>query len=188
MIKLYGSKMTSAFRNHILLSEIGLDFEKAPLDMSKAEHKSADFLKLNPNGKVPCLIDGDFVLWESMAINSYLCAKYKPELLGESMEERALIEQWSYWAIVHVQPFLFRLLMSKDETVLKECRKTLPPMHQLLNDHLADKTYALGEKFTLADINLGSVIMVNNLVKNDISAYTNITKWLKLLLERPCFK
>ena len=72
MLKIYGSKMTSAFRCHILAKEIGLEYEEISVDL---EHPGEDYLKLNPNGKVPCLVDGDFVLWESMAITAYLAAK-----------------------------------------------------------------------------------------------------------------
>ncbi|MCP4752171.1 MAG: glutathione S-transferase family protein [Proteobacteria bacterium] len=187
MIKLYGSKMTSAYRCHILLSEIGLDFEEIVMDLSQGEQKSRDFLKLNPNGKVPCLIDGDFALWESVAINSYLARKYKPELLGKTIEDNALIDQWSLWAVLNVQPHLFEVLILQDEELKAEARKALPPLHRILDDHLADRDYMLGDQFTLADINMGSVIAVNSLIGNDISEFARVGKWLGTIFQRPSF-
>ena len=188
MIKLYGSKMTSAFRCHILLEEMGIEFEEVPVDFSKAEHKSADFLKLNPNGKVPCLIDGKLVLWESMAINRYLAGKYKPELLGNTLEQSAKIDQWSYWVILYVQNHLFTLLMNKDEDVIRQAKEALIPYHQILDDHLARNDYMIGLDFTLADINMGSVILINLLVKNNLSPFPNIGNWLKKMVARPAFQ
>ncbi|MBU2648402.1 glutathione S-transferase family protein [bacterium] len=188
MIKLYGSKMTSAFRCHLLLKEMGVPFEEVPIDLSKGEHKSEAFLKLNPNGKVPCMVEGDFILWESMAINRYLTHKYQPALLGNSPEQAALIDQWSYWAILSVQPHLFNLFLSKEAAIIEQSKAALSPMHQILDNHLAGKTYMLGDNFTLADINVGSVILVNMLVKNDISAFSNIGQWVQTLFARPSFQ
>ncbi len=196
MIKLYGLKMTSAYRCHLLASEIGLEYEEVGLDLSKSEQKSADYLKLNPNGKVPCLVDGDFVIWESMAINSYLAKKYKPELLGGSIEAKALIDQWSYWAVLELQPLIFTILRQmsmlsdeeRDVGIIEEAKKELPAIHKVLDDHLADQAYILGAEFTLADINVGSVVIVNFMIKNDISEFANMGKWLQSLMQRPSFQ
>lgn len=188
MIKIYGSKMTSAFRCHVLLKEIGVEWEEVPVDMSKGEHKSAEYLKLNPNGKVPCMVDGDFVLWESMAINKYLAKKYKPELLCDTIENMALIDQWSYWSIVHVQRYLFEMLMDSRPETREKGLTAIAPMHQVLDDHLAGKQFILGDTFTLADINVGTVIVVNRLIKNDISGFPNMVAWLDRLFARPCFQ
>jgi len=180
--------MTSAFRCHVLLKELGVEWEEVPLDMGKGEHKSPEFLKLNPNGKVPCLVDGDFVLWESMAINKYLAKKYQPDLLGGSIENMALIDQWNYWSIVHVQRYLFEMFMDPSDETRKRCTTAIEPMHKVLDAHLAEKDYLLGDTFSVADINLGTVIVVNRFVKNDISGFTNMSTWLDRLQSRPCFQ
>lgn len=180
--------MTSAYRCHVMLKELGVEWEEVPVDMGKAEHKSPDFLKLNPNGKVPCLVDGDFVIWESMAINKYLAKKYKPELLGGTIENMALNDQWSYWASIHVQRYLFEMFMDQSEETRKRGLATILPFHKVLDDHLEGRDYILGDKFTLVDINVGSVIAVNQLIKNDLSAFQNITGWLGRIMARPCFQ
>ena len=188
MIKRYGSKMSSVFRCHILAKELGLDFEEVPVNMGQGEHKSAEFLKLNPNGKIPCLVDGDFVIWESMAINSYLTAKFQPELLGTTIEKRALLDQWSYWAILYPQPHLFSLVMNQDADAQATAKEALLPYHRILDGALRDNDYLLGDQFTLADINVGSVMMINNLVGSDMAEYPALSAWLNRLMARPCFQ
>ncbi len=90
MITLYGPARSSAGRCFWLLEELGLSYENKPVDMMKKEHKSDWFLKVNPNGKVPALVDGNTTLFESMAINYYLAEKYKPEFLGKTVEEKGI--------------------------------------------------------------------------------------------------
>ena len=90
MIMLYGSVRSSAARCYWCLEEIGVAYKGVPVDMKANEHKSENFLKINPNGKVPALVDDQIQLFESMAINFYLAEKYKPSLLGSSIAEKAL--------------------------------------------------------------------------------------------------
>ena len=192
MIKVYGSKMTSAFRCHVLAKEIGIEFEEVSVDLG---NPGENYLKLNPNGKVPCLVDGDFVLWESMAITAYLAEKYKPELLGNSVEERALIDQWSYWAILELQPDMFKVIVQiftpedkRDMDIIKTGTANMQPKHKILDDYLKGREYMVGDKFTLADINVGSVAIVNRLIGNDLSEFSDLEKWLNMLGKRPSFR
>jgi glutathione S-transferase len=90
VIRLYGTSNTRAFRPLWMLEELGLPFEHVKLDFAKGETRSADFLRLNPNGHVPVLVDGDLVLFESMAINLYLAERYGGGTLRpDSPEDRA---------------------------------------------------------------------------------------------------
>jgi glutathione S-transferase len=192
MIKIYGSKMTSAFRCHILAKEIELEYEEISMDLG---NPGSDYLKLNPNGKVPCLEDGDFVLWESMAITRYLAEKYKPELMASSVEDRALIDQWSYWAILELQPDMFKVVMQifapedkRDMDIIKEGTADMHPKHRILNDYLNGREYMVGDTFTLADINVGSVAVINRLIGNDLSEFQHLEKWMNMLGQRPSFR
>ena len=196
MIKLFGAKRGNPFRCHVLAKEIGLDYEEVSVDLSKGEQNSPEYRMINPNSKVPSLVDGEFILWESMAINNYLCAKYKPDLLGDSLEEKALIDQWSYWAILEIQPHFFSIAFQKfrvpddqkDEKVLQKAMSELSRVLTILNDHLKNREYVLDNKFSLADINVASTVSASQFAQYDISKYTNITRWLENLYERPSFK
>jgi len=196
MVKLYGPKRGSAARCHVLAKEIGLEYEGIPIDLRKGEQNSPEYLKLNPNGKVPSLVDGDFVLWESAAINNYLASKYKPELLGDSLEDKALIDQWSCWGMLEVEPHIRKIGFQKfrvsedqrDENVIQEAENALPRVLQILEEHLSDREYILNGKFTLADINLGTVVLGARFAEYDFSGYGNINRWIQVLLKRPSFK
>ena len=80
MVEIYGSPRSSASRCFIVLEELGIPYKAMPIDMSNREHRSDAYLLLNPNGKIPCVNDDGFVIWESLAINHYLVEKYKPAL------------------------------------------------------------------------------------------------------------
>ena len=184
--------MTSAFRCHILAKEIGMEYEEVSVDLG---NPGEEYLKLNPNAKVPCLVDGEFVLWESMAITTYLAGKYKPDLLGSSAEERALIDQWSYWAILELQPDMFKVAIQiftpedkRDMDVIKKGTANMQPKHRILDDYLSGREYMVGDTFTLADINVGSVAVINRLIGNDLSEFPNLEKWMNMLGQRPSFR
>ena len=197
MIQIYGSPRTSAGRCYLMLEEIGQTYETLPLDMfEKKEHKSADYLKLNPNGKVPCLKDGDFVIWESLAINSYLAEKYKPELLGANAQEKGLVQQWGVWGLGELQPPMVDIIIQmmftpepkRDMNVVKRAQDKLPGLLAILEKALDHKTYLVGDKFTLADLNVGSMVNITKTIKMPLDSYPNISAWMKRMSERPAFK
>lgn len=195
MIKIYGSPKSSAGRVYWMLEELGLSYERVPLNMSLREQKSSEFLKLNPNGKVPCLIDGDFVIWESMAITQYLVSKYQPQspLLGSTAEEIGLIAQWSYWSILELQKHAVEWLIQvmftpherRDPSVIEKAQSALPPLVSILERALANKRFLLGERFTIADLHVASVINVILGLGFDTSTYPQVHQWIKACQDRP---
>lgn len=196
MIKIYGSPRTSAGRCFSMLEEIGVPYDVGSVDMAKREHKSPEFLKLNPNGKVPCLVDGDFVIWESIAINSYLAEKYKPELLGAGVEEKSLVNQWSIWGMTELQPPLVDLLIQtvfmpegkRDLALIEKRRAQLPARMEVLDQALQGKEYLLGGHYTLADLNLVSVVRMAAMTQVDLTPFKNIMTWLERINARPSFQ
>ncbi len=196
MIKIYGPKLGSAFRCHVLMIEMGIAYEEVKVDFEKGDQFKPEYLKLNPNGKIPCIVDGDFVLWESMAINNYLATKYNTDLLGDSPEEKALVDQWSYWSLVEMQPHLYTIGFQRfwveedqrDEKAIDKAMEPLPKLFEILDDQLEGKEYLLGDKFSLADINVGSVVLVADFAQYDYSAYKDVTRWIAKLNERPSFE
>jgi len=193
MIKIYGHPQTSAGRCYWLMEELGLKYQQVPLDMKAGEHKSPEYLKLNPNGKIPCLIDDDLVLWESMAINHYLTEKHKPELFGSGLKEKARTMQWNYWAIVEYQKPLIDMLIQmifvpepkRDHEVIKKSRERAIVLNELLDQELSGKNYLIQHDFTLADLNVASVAKINKMTQIDISQLKNLDSWLNKVCERP---
>ena len=196
MIKIYGQKLGSAFRCHVLMIEMGKAFEEIKVDFEKGEQFQPEYLELNPNGKIPCIVDGDFVLWESMAINNYLANKHNSDLLGDTPEEKALVDQWSYWSLLELQTHLYTIAFQKfwvpeeerDEKAIDKAMEALPGVFKILDDQLEGKEYLLGDKFNLADINVGSVVLVADFAQYDYSSYKNVVQWISKLNERPSFE
>jgi glutathione S-transferase len=195
MITLYGSPKSSAGRCFWCLEEIGIPYTVKPVDFSTKEHKSEWFMKINPNGKVPALTDDALTLFESMAINFYLSEKYKPELLGKTIEEKAQVHQWSFWSIAELQAPIIQIFIQKvfvpaerrSQQVIDENEKMLPGLLTTLNHALENKKYLAGNEFTLADLNTASVASITHAIGYDLSAYPNIKSWLGHITERPAF-
>ncbi len=193
MIKIYGGKNSSAMRCIWLLEEVGAEYESQPLDFQKQEHKTPEYLKLNPNGKIPTMVDGDVVLWESLAINAYIAEKFKPELLGSTPVERGLVNQWSLWALMHMYGAFYPLVMKKwrsspetEET--KMAFDDLPKWLGILNAYLAGKDYMVGSIFTLADLNVCSVVNSAAFIEYDLSAFPEVMRWQRMITEREALK
>jgi glutathione S-transferase len=193
MMKIYGSKNSSAGRCWWAAAEAGVELEQVPLDFQKNENKAEAYLKINPNGKVPTLIDGDVVIWESMAINNYILEKAKPDLFG-SMDaaSHAHLLQWSYWSIAHLNKAMEPLYMQKwtgplSEEALAKAQEDVAKWMKILDAHLAGKNFVVGETFTIADINVGSVVDSGEGVL-DLALFANVSRWFAALQERPAYK
>jgi glutathione S-transferase len=194
-VKIYGPAASRAARALWMVRELGVPFEHIPIEMK--DLKGADYLKINPNGKVPTLIDGDFKLFESMAINLYLAAKYnKDGFLPADLEQQALCHQWSFWGMTEVEKPLLTVLIDmfmtapdkrKPEAVA-EALKSLPRPFAVLNGALQGHEYLLGEKFTVADLNLASICSWARPIKYDFSPFPNVSAWLERCLSRPAYK
>ncbi len=196
MITIYGPARSSAGRCVWALEEAGVPYELKNIDMRTKEHKSEAFLKINPNGKVPAMTDGNFKLFESMAINNYIAEKYKPELMGTTAEERALTHQWSFWTTSELQDPIIQVFIQKvfmpdekrSQAVIDENMEKLPELFKVLDNALEGKTYLNGKAFSLADLNTQSVVSIAPMVGFDISSYKNIDLWNKAISDRPAFQ
>jgi glutathione S-transferase len=196
MITIYGSAKSSAGRCYWCLEEVGVPYKAQSVNFKEKEHKSDAYLKLNPNGKVPCMQDGDLVLWESMAINLYLCEKYKPSLLGSSVEAKAQVYQWSIWAIAELQPPLIEAFIQlvfvpeaqRNLEIVEKAKAKLPNLLTILENKLAASKYLTGTEFTLADLNVASVVQITSAIGFELDKYSNIQSWRSVISERAAFQ
>jgi glutathione S-transferase len=108
MIQLYYSPGSANLVPHILLEEIGAPFELVLVDRANAAHKTPEYLKLNPNGQIPVLVDGDFVLYETAAIALYLADRFPERHLAPALgtRERAHYYQWMAWCTNTLQAMM----------------------------------------------------------------------------------
>ena len=190
MLTIYGTKRSSGYRCHWLLAELGVEYETKSVDIGGGENKGEAFLKMNPNGKIPVLVDGDFVLFESFAINSYLAEKHRPELLGATLEQRALVNQWNCWALANLaDPYMTLIIQhyrkTPDNDDSAAAHTAIARFLPILNQVLEGKDYLVANTFTIADINVSTMVDDQEMAGIDLSQYPNIDRWIQLLNERP---
>ena len=170
-MKLYGTAQSRAFRSLWLLEELGIEYEHENTG-SRTDAKTSNYLEnINPNGKIPALVDGDLVLWESLAINLYLARKYDGGLLPKSLDDQARALQWSFWVMTEIEPTLVEVLMNRrgfseaerDSAKADAAETALAPRLAVLDDALGDRRYLLGDSFSVADLNVASVLVLDAL-------------------------
>lgn len=196
MLTIYGSPKSSAGRCFWTLEEVGLEYSTKSIDFQAKEHKSPEYLKINPNGKVPALTDGDFTIWESMAINMYLCDQYKPELLGANAKERGMAYQWSHWALMDLQSPIIEVFIQlvfvpeprRDQTKIDQALAKLPALLTTLDNALESNKYLAGDNFTIADLNTASVVHICEAINYDLTEYKRVNSWLGAINDRAAFK
>jgi glutathione S-transferase len=196
MVTIYGSPKTSSGRCFWALEESGVKYETKSINMREKEHKSQEFLKINPNGKIPVLTDGDYTVWESMGINMYIAEKYKPELMGLTPEVRGQVYQWSIWSSVDLQPPLIDIFIQqvfvpeerRDLDKIEKAKAKLPELFNTIEIALKDNQYLAGDTFTMADLNTASVLHVCEAINYDFSEYKNINLWLNSIHDRKAFQ
>lgn len=195
MIKLYGVRQSRAMRSLWALEELGVPYENVPTNFA-TDAKKPEFLAINPNGRVPALVDGDVTLFESMAINLYLAKRYDTKgLYPKSLADEARAVQWSFWGMTEIEPALLQVLMNRvflpapqrDEAAAKTAEEKLAQPLRVLDGALAGKKYLLGDTFTIADLNVASVLSWALFAKVDLTKTPNAERWLKECCARPSF-
>lgn len=164
----WGSGSPFAWRVMLTLEVKRLDYEPKLLEFSKGDHKTSAYLKLNPRGKVPTLRDGEFVLYESLAIMAYLDRKYpEPPLFGQTPEETGLIwrvisECESYLASAGdrvVRPVFFGKGLEKVDEI-QQAAQTIRQELKTLDERLASSPWLVGAQITAADISVYPLIQL----------------------------
>jgi glutathione S-transferase len=189
-LRIYGVARTRAFRALWIAKELDLDYEHVPLEIGPAGARNADYLAINPNGRLPAIDDGGFILWESLAITLYLAKKHG-RLYPTTLEGEAKAWQWTLWSVQEVDRGVniwslhaVRLPPAdRDPQRLAEALKVLAGPFKVLEGALADRSYLLGEDFTVADLNVAAVI--SRAVDMHLSGTPRVGDWLKRCLDRP---
>lgn len=192
MIKLYGVPGSRAMRSLWMLEELGVPYENVAVDFVTGT-KQPDFRKLNPNGHIPVLEDGELVLFESLAINLYLARKYDRELWPKTPEDEGRAFQWSVWAMTELEePVLTALLHrrffppeQRDATKAEDAAERFKKPLGVLDGALAGRDHLLGPAFTVADLNVASVLSWAPLARLDLGPAPAASAWLARCSSRP---
>jgi glutathione S-transferase len=195
MIKLYGIPMSRASRCLWMLEELAVPYENVPTSFV-GDVQKPDYLKLNPNGRVPTLDDDGTIVWESMAINLHLGEKYDKGYRPRSTEERAHIVQWSFWGMTEIEPALIDAFVNRvmapeaqrNPAVADAGEQKLQRPLAVLDRQLSNRPFLLGDRFTLADLNVASVLAIAPMARIDLAKYPHVKRWLAACTDRPAAK
>src|SRR4029078_10409184 len=166
-LKIYGIARTRAFRALWMAKELGLDYEHDPVESGDAGARTPEFLAINPNGRLPVIVDDGFVLFESLAITLYLAKKDSSGVLYPgSLEGEAKAWQWSLWAVTEVDRGVniwslhaVRLPEAERDAQKREAAlKVLAAPFKVLDAAVGKQAFLLGDTFTVADLNVAAVI------------------------------
>ena len=198
MISFYANKASgNSSRVEYVLKLLKIPYTYKSIDFK--DLKTLSYVKINPAGKVPAIQDGEFTLFESSAINKYLCNKYNGEFLYPyDPEKRALIDSWLDFCaldisipvgvVVFNRVFAPNLGMSSNEALIQwglhELTKDLP----LLEEQLKKHAYLVGERMSLADIHLLATLQYADAANIDVTAYPHLVNWKNNLRETSFYK
>jgi glutathione S-transferase len=207
MITIHGVLRSRASRNVWLLFEAGQAFRRTGViqayrlanpDAPDAplHTRHPDFLRINPNGHVPTMVDGELVLHESLAINLYLAKKYGGDLGPRDLAEDGLMAMWALWAAAEAEPHTINILYhrvgkppeEREESVAQAAIAALRGPFAALDAALAGKDWLVGNRFTVADINVAEVIRYAMPAAELFAAAPNVQRWLAACHARPAFK
>ncbi|HYP78536.1 MAG TPA: glutathione S-transferase family protein [Polyangiaceae bacterium] len=196
LMKLYYNPLSPNVRRvRLTAAVLGLELEEKLLDFSKGEHKTPEYLALNPNGAVPTLVDGDFVLSESRSIMQYLASK-KPEagLLPRDEAARADVTRWQFWDAAHFSPHLGTIAFERmikgmiglgdpDSAKVNDALTNFRRFAAVLNQRLEGRQYVVGNSLTLADLTLASSLMYAKQTEVVVAEFPNVERWFARMID-----
>jgi glutathione S-transferase len=195
MLQLFGNPRSRAMRCLWMLEEMGAPYKLIEKSTRPEDLQTGEYLRLNPNARIPTLVDGDVVLWESMAINLYLAQKYKGPMHCTNSKVLGLATQWSFWVILEMEDLLLELLQHRallpefvrDPSYAERDELLLKRPLGVLNGSLTSHELLVGENFTVADLNVASVLAWGKMSRLDLSTHPGVTRWLDRCLSRPAY-
>jgi glutathione S-transferase len=197
-MKLYFVPRTRSTRPRWMLEELGIPHEIARLDPRKGETRTPEYLKLNPLGHVPTLVDGGFVLFESAAICMHLADQHPEKGLAPKpgTPERAHYYQWIFFGMTELEPALLQVMMhtrflpedQRDPKQAQDGKERYAKAAQVIEDHLLTHTNLCGADFTAADVVMTSIFAWANFMDLIDERVPNVAAYMQRNLDRPAAK
>lgn len=195
MIDLYSAATPNGHKISIMLEETGLPYTLQSLNMGAGDLQSPDFLRINPNGRIPAIVDrenGDFAVFESGAILIYL-AELSGKLLPQDRAGRSVAIQWLMFQMGGVGPmmgqaFVFQQYFpEKIPAVIQRYANETMRLFGILDDRLATSEYLAGD-YSIADISTWPWVRLYDLLEFDISGLPNLNRWVAAIADRPAVR
>jgi glutathione S-transferase len=199
MLKIWGRKNSSNVRKALWIAEeLGLEYEAINAGGAFGINDQPEYLAKNPNGVVPTIEDGDFVLWESNAIVRYLAAQYAPDsaLYPSDPKARAQADKWMDWTTSTLAP-VFRTVFwgvvrtpaeQQDWEKINAAKATIEGMLRIVDKALATQPYLSGDEFGMGDIPLGSFIYAWFEMPIERQQMPHLKAWYERLQQRAAYR
>jgi len=193
MIELFTAATPNGFKVSIALEELSLSYTVRPISLGKLEQKEEWFLKINPNGRVPAIIDhgnGDFAVFESGAILIYLAEK-TGKLLPTETRARSRVLQWLMFQMGGIGPMMgqanvfFRYAPEKIPYAIERYQRESRRLFEVLEGQLANHPYIANDEYSIADIALHSWVAGHEWSGVSIDGLPGLKRWLDLVGARP---
>jgi GST-like protein len=192
MIDLYTSPTPNGWKASIMLEEIGLPYTVKPIHLEQLEQKQEWYLELNPNGRIPTIVDhdeGGFAVFESGAILTYLAEK-TGQLMPRDAKGRSVVIQWLMFQMGGIGPMqgqanvFYRYAPEKIPYAIERYQKETRRLYKVLDHRLADHEYIAGD-YSIADIATWPWVTLHGWAGVDIDDLPNLERWIQRVGERP---
>ena len=192
MIDLYTAPTPNGWKVSVTLEELGLPYTVHAVDLARGEQKTPDYLRLNPNGRIPTIVDhgnGDFVVFESGAILIYL-AELTGRLMPADLKGRSLVMQWLMFQMGGIGPMMgqanvfYRYLPEKIAPAIERYQNESRRLFEVLDRRLAESEWLAGE-YSIADIANWCWVRTYRWSGVSVDGLANLRRWLDAMKERP---
>ncbi|MBN8944488.1 MAG: glutathione S-transferase family protein [Rhizobiales bacterium] len=206
MLTIYGVYRSRASRNFWLADELGIAYRHVPViqayrlaDPAGAgaplNTQSAEFRAVNPNGQIPVVDDDGLRLHQSLGINLHLARKHGGPLAPADLTEDSQMTMWTLWAATDVEPHAIQVLYhrvgkppaERDPAVAQAAVEALRAPFATLNAELGKRGFVVGDRFTVADLNVAEVVRYAMPAPELFDAAPHVRTWLSACHARPAF-
>lgn len=200
-MKLYGfAPSPNTWKVRAVAAHLGLPLEFQALDLTDGRHRTPDYLALNPTGRTPTLVDGDFTVWESTAIMQYLAERKSNTLWPKDARARADIMRWQSWQLQHwskdaCEPLVFQRVVKKlfklgppDAAAVANGTECFHREARVLDAHLAKQPYLAEQGLSLADFSVAAILFYAKEAEMPLAPYGQILDWFARVSALPAWR
>jgi glutathione S-transferase len=199
-MKLYGfTPSPNTWMVRAVAAHLGIALDYEYLDLTKGASRTPAFLEINPTGRTPALVDGDFKLWEANAIMQYLASQKPNSLWPDNARARADIMRWQSWQLAHwgkesCEPLIFNRLVKKllslgppDDAAVAKGLECFNREAAVLDAHLGKQPYLAGSNVTLADFSVAAPLFHAQGADLPLTPYKKVQEWFGRVSALPCW-
>lgn len=198
MLKIFGRRSAHNVQKVLwTIGELSLPYEHIDLGSMPGQLDTPEFLALNPHGRIPVLVDGETIIWESNTIIRYLSATYgSGSLWPQTPAERSLADRWMDWELATFQPDFLALFWGffrtpvgqRDNDAIHKSRSRCEEHFKKLDSHLSQQPFLAGTTLTMGDIPCATSLYRYFEMGVPVTPYPNVMAWYQRLMEQPAYR